>query len=117
MKVVLPLPPSANRYWRNFHGRMVKSADARQYKETVGWLLKEAGVGEIMTGPVGVSIEVYRERKTGDLDNRIKVLLDALNGIVWQDDDQVVAIHAYRFDDKDNPRAVVDVVPYLPGDE
>jgi Holliday junction resolvase RusA-like endonuclease len=32
------------------------------------------------------------------LDNRAKVALDALNGIVWDDDSQVVELHLYRQD-------------------
>ena len=31
-------------------------------------------------------------------------MLDALNGIVYLDDSQVVEIHAFREDDKENPR-------------
>ena len=29
----LPYPPSANRYWRSYRGRVVKSEEARRYSE------------------------------------------------------------------------------------
>jgi crossover junction endodeoxyribonuclease RusA len=104
----LPYPPTANKYWRNVNGRMVVSADARAYKEEVGWLLK-LKIKEPLPGDVYVKVRIFRPRKIGDLDNTLKVLLDALKGIVFFDDDQVVEIRANRFDDKTNPRAEVSV--------
>jgi crossover junction endodeoxyribonuclease RusA len=105
----LPYPPSANRYWRNVKGRMVLSADARQYKHDAALYARDQRVTEPATGPLAVALVFYRPRKSGDLDNRIKVCLDALNGIAWSDDDQVVELHAYRRDDKAEPRVTVSV--------
>lgn len=106
--IQLPLPPSANRYWRMFRGRMVVSAEARAYKTEAGWIAKASGA-EVLTGPVVLSIDVYRERKSGDLDNKIKVILDSLQGQLYLNDSQIVEIHARLFDDKKNPRAIVTV--------
>lgn len=100
----LPVPPSANRYWRNFNGRTVVSAEASAYKSEVGWLCAQV---QPFTGDVAVSVTVYRERKAGDLDNYLKVLLDALKGILYPDDKAVVEIQAYREDDKNDPRVMV----------
>ena len=104
----LPYPPSANRYWRNVKGRMVVSADARAYKEEVGWTLKPR-IKEPLAGEVYVKVRIFRPRKIGDLDNALKILLDSLKGIVFLDDEQVVEIRANRFDDKANPRAEITV--------
>jgi crossover junction endodeoxyribonuclease RusA len=109
MTIELPLPPSANRYWRNFQGRTVKSQEARNYQAQVGWLAKVAGLSEPLDGDISVSLRVYRQQRRGDLDNRIKVILDSLQGIAYEDDNQVVELHAYRYDDKENPRVVVQV--------
>lgn len=108
MNLTLPYPPSANRYWRQWQGRMVVSSEARQYKETVGWLVK-ADTSDWLTGPVALTIKVYRPQKRGDLDNCLKILLDSLKGVLFADDDQVVEIHAYRGDDKANPRVEMKV--------
>jgi Holliday junction resolvase RusA-like endonuclease len=51
----------------------------------------------------------YRPQRRGDLDNRIKVLADALQGILYSDDKQVSELHAYLHDDKQNPRVEVEV--------
>lgn len=109
MQLILPLPPSANRYYRNVRGVMVKSAEARAYRIAVGRAMLEKEV-EILSGALSVTLRVFRARKSGDLDNRIKIALDSLNGVCWHDDKQVEEIHAYRFDDAFNPRLEISVL-------
>jgi crossover junction endodeoxyribonuclease RusA len=109
MKLTLPVPPSANRYWRTVQGRVYVSTEARRYRVDVHLRALTEGMRKPLTGPVVVSATIYRERKTGDLDNRLKVLLDALKGVAFIDDDQVVEIHARREDDRANPRAEVRI--------
>lgn len=106
--ITLPIPPSANRYWRNCRGRMVVSKEAKDYKERVGWLLKAEHCQPI-SGPIDARIKVFRARRAGDLDNFLKVIFDALKGIAFADDDQIVRIEALRRDDKRNPRVEVEL--------
>jgi len=108
MVFVLPLPPSANRYWRMVNGHMTVSAEAKAYKTSAGWAAKVAGI-DVLEGAVAVTLRVYRAQKSGDLDNRIKVILDSLKGVAWGDDSQVTELHAYRYDDKTNPRVEVEI--------
>ncbi len=108
MTLTLPLPPSANVYWRMWRGHMVVSTEAKNYKVAAGWMAKAAGV-EPLRGAVAVTMTVYRARKSGDLDNRIKVTMDAMNGIAWEDDSQVVELHAYLRDDKNAPRIELSI--------
>lgn len=110
MTITLPLPPSANRYWRNFRGRTVVSAEAKAYKEQAAWLARAAGM-ELIEGDVSVTMRIYRAAKRGDTDNFLKVGLDSLNGIAYSDDSQIVRIVAERYDDKKNPRVEVEVTP------
>ena len=104
----LPYPPSANRYWRNYGGRMVVSKEANDYKMIVRIETSDLPTRAV-TGKVALHILVYRPRKAGDLDNTLKILIDSLRSIAYVDDSQIVAIHAYRHDDKHNPRVVVTV--------
>lgn len=106
MNITLAYPPSANRYWRVWRGRAVKSDEARAYQANVQLQLR--GMRPV-TGPVRVHLDVVRPAKRGDLDNCIKVLLDALKGRAYLDDSQVVQIVARRFDDKARPRVDVTV--------
>lgn len=108
--IALPYPPAANRYWRSVAGRVLVSREAREYKHAAALMALAAGVRPL-DGEVAVSLHIYRPRKSGDLDGRIKVTLDALNGIAWRDDSQVAELHAYRHEDKTHPRAEVTVSP------
>jgi len=73
-------------------------------------------IGETITEPVEVTL-VYTPDSTtvhvtssphnsttlrGDLDNYIKLTLDALNGVAWVDDKQVVRISAVKVDRLEN---------------
>lgn len=112
VKLTLPYPPSANRYWRSIviagSVRVLVSSEAREYKRRCAAI---AGVAcqSPMDGPLGMSLAVFRPMRRGDLSNRIKVVEDAMQGIVFHDDNQVVRIEAQRHDDKGNPRVEVVV--------
>lgn len=110
MRLTLPFPPSANRYWRNYHGRMVRSAEAEAYIAAVGWHCNAAGV-QPLTGNVCLIMDFYRPSKRMDLDNMFKILGDALQGFAYENDKQIVEIHAMRHDDKDEPRVEVLIQP------
>ena len=104
------LPPSANRYWRIYNGRVVVSEAANEYKHLVKMLARcSSPPVTILTGPVRVQVAVYRARKSGDLDNFLKILLDALQGVFYVNDSQVVEINASLHDDRHEPRVEVAV--------
>ena len=106
--LTLPEPPSANRWWRNVNGRMVTSEAARKYKADVA-VYGTIARAKPIAGPVSVLIHWYRGRKSGDLDKRVGILLDSLQGVAFENDSQVVELHAFRRDDKDNPRVEITV--------
>ena len=117
MELVLPVPPSANHYWRDCvkqtrggkaYVQRYKTAEAREYQAAVANRAR-LHVVEPLTGPVTLTVTWFRKIRRGDLDNRLKVLLDAMNGVLYVDDDQVVEIHAFRKDDRLNPRVEVEV--------
>jgi len=103
----LPVPPSANRYWMVANNRIVVTHAATAYKTEVYYQLREL---EPLRNDVAVNFTVFRPIRRGDLDNYNKVMFDALKGLAWLDDSQVVEIHSFREDDKDNPR--VDFLVY-----
>lgn len=86
---------------------MFVSKEAKDFKAVVKNLAADAGLNNPLTGAVAVDMTVYRPQRRGDLDNSIKVTLDSLKGIAFEDDNQVVAIHAFREDDKENPRVSI----------
>ena len=114
-KLTLPWPPSSNRLWRNCRGVMVKSDEARAYQLEIAMRARVKGLRP-RDGEVKVTLDFYRPRKSGDLDNRIKVVLDGLQGTAFKDDSQVVEILARRHDDPAHPRveAKIEYVEAVP---
>lgn len=108
LTLTLPWPPSANRYWRHNRGIIHRSENAVNYIEVVGGICLEKRIRPVEC-PVAVSIQAYRPARRGDLDNSLKVTLDSLRGFAYKDDIQIIELHAYRHDDKDDPRVVVTI--------
>lgn len=106
--ITLPYPPSYNRYWRTGPRGGYVSAEGKRFKARALATLFPLRLSPI-AGPVVVSMDYYRPRRTGDLDNNFKCLLDCLQGAAYLNDSQIVEIHARRFDDKLNPRVEVTV--------
>lgn len=138
ISLTIPYPVSANRYWRSFvprgHKRaiVVLSDEAKAFKSEVGWIAKAAGIRAPFDGRVAMTIKLYpglpqdaakRMRKLGDgwddrvrsidLDNALKVLIDSLKGIAYDDDKQVWRIAAERMEPDGQARAVVTVEPIV----
>lgn len=107
----LPEPPSANRSWRRAGNHMHLSTEAREYKAMVA-LMGRAQRWTPLSGPIVLAVTWYRGRKSGDLDKRLGVLLDALQGVHYHNDSQIIEIHARRSDETpSDPRVFVVVRP------
>lgn len=113
MKLTLAYPPTVNTYWRVVNGRPILSAEARAYKQGTKLRALTQGARIPLAGPVALNLAVYRPRRVGDLDNVLKAILDALKGIAFEDDKQVVQIFATRWDDAARPRVEVNVEAWL----
>lgn len=139
MRLVLPSPLSANRYWRSFvprHGSraiVVVSDEAKAYRQTVHALALQAGVRKPITGRVALTVRMYPARpqdwakraakdpdgwddtvRSIDLDNALKVLLDALKNVAFEDDSWVRKIDAERMEpDEHGARVVVTISPIV----
>jgi crossover junction endodeoxyribonuclease RusA len=94
----LPLPPSVNAYWRNFHGRTILSKAAREYKQTVKEYVFINKIPNFGNARLQAIITIFpRDKRSIDLDNRLKGLFDALqNAGVFDDDSQFDKIEIAR---------------------
>lgn len=109
--VTLPYPPSVNNMYATVHGRRVLSREGRAYKAAAAATALAAGMRPTAR-EVAVTVDLYRPRRSGDIDNSLKAVFDSLTGVAWEDDSQVCEVRARRHDtDKRNPRAVVTVEP------
>lgn len=93
--LVLPWPPSVNAIWRslavgNGRARVVKSKGYREWRERAVEVVSGVWRVEPYLGPVSVTVRLYGpSRRRYDIDNKVKALLDALQGVILEDDDQV----------------------------
>lgn len=142
IQLTLPYPVSANRYWAT---RIVTpqgkrpmamtyvTTEAKQYKETVGWLLRAAGVHKAMPGRVHVDLQLYPHRPLDykkrmrdnplywddtvqrlDLDNARKVVNDALKELAFADDFYIFKDSGEVMEpDGRDACVVVTVTPYV----
>lgn len=134
----LPYPISANRYWatrvitprgtNRAQAMTYVTAEAKHFKTQVQLLALEAGVRNPMQGRVAIEYTLHprrpqdwatRARKDPvgwedsvmcmDLDNAQKVLLDALKGVVIDDDRWVREIRATRGEPREEAALIVKV--------
>lgn len=108
----LPEPPSVNHYYTVARGRKILSQEGRQYKEAVrlAWAKQFRSFRVAFpTGAIVVTMVWHRGKKIGDLDNRWKACLDALKGLAWADDAQIVEQHGYRREEAGHPHVTLTV--------
>lgn len=115
----LSYPISANRYWRtSTRGGVVRthvSAEAEAFRTECAWRARAAGVRAPLDGPLLLDITVHpvepksapaRRRREGpgwhmavrciDIGNTEKVTADALQGVCYHDDAQLIDIRIRR---------------------
>jgi len=108
-----PVPQARPRFYVRHKGlsHYVGAYDpqkCKSFKEVVAWHTKiismERGLREPLKDPIAISLvfqmgENGKERyhtKKPDVDNLAKAVKDALRGIVYHDDSQIVEAHLYK---------------------
>lgn len=112
-------------------GRGIRLYDPKKvsvYKKQLAMMCKFQYKQEPLTGPLKVELNFFRHvqsslskkdrelRLSGthrpvvkpDTDNYIKSTLDGLNGLLWEDDNQIVDLIAHKYY-SDNPRVEIEV--------
>ena len=138
IRLELPYPISANRYWRTFvlkgtqRAITAPSKEAELYKRDVRRACRAAGIEEPLQGRVRIGIELYPHRPQDaakriardplgwddtvqciDLDNANKVLLDSLKGRAIVDDKWVYELSSRRMEPDGEARVVVTIEPIV----
>ncbi len=93
----LPMPPSVNQAYRNVPGvGRVKTDAARKYEGVVlATLMAHRPRIKTITGDVAVSVAFGPRNRRRDLDNLLKLPLDAVvKAGVIEDDSRIVALRA-----------------------
>jgi crossover junction endodeoxyribonuclease RusA len=89
----LPFPPSNNRYYRNVNGRMIISREGREYATRVAGIIQTVTSETFLDGIV-VNIKAHMpDKRRRDVDNMLKVPLDAMQKAgVYGDDSQIIRL-------------------------
>ncbi len=79
----------------------------KEYERLVGWVARCAGCKPTKR-PVKVWLYIYHRGKM-DADNVCKSILDGLNGVAFEDDDQVVELHIWKSKVKNKSEERVEI--------
>lgn len=93
----------------NKNGRVWTPKKFKDYEKKIAEEYVKAG-GKLIEGEVGIEIEVHRQLPKSrpkkiqsepdtfkpDVDNIVKLILDALNGVAYNDDKQVTSIEIHK---------------------
>lgn len=132
--LTLPYPVSANRYWNaiTIPGRtmMAPSKEAKAYRKEVARIANASGIAKPFPWRVAVELDLYPHRPQDwarrakrdpigwdddvrciDLGNAEKVLSDALQGIVFDDDRWIWDLHKRRKEPDGEGRVVLRIRP------
>jgi crossover junction endodeoxyribonuclease RusA len=132
IRLTLPYPLSANRYWRPVklgpRISIVPTKEAKAFRAEIAALCVAQGVRAPLVGRVHVDVQLYparpqdwqrRQRVDGaawddtvrciDIDNARKVLYDSLQGIAFADDKWIWSDTARRMEPDGEARVVVTI--------
>ena len=136
--LTLPYPVSANRYWQSFvppgarRAVVHLSTEAKHYKRDVMQIALAAGISKPLEGRIAMALRLFpqrpqdwrtRQRKLGelwdddvrciDLGNAEKVLSDALQGIVFEDDKRIRRLQLERMEPDEHGARVIVAIEQL----
>lgn len=102
-------PPSKSRPRFARSGKAYKTDEDTQAEARTGWLLRRS-FRQPLTGNLALGAVFFRpDRRRIDVDNMLKHVCDAGNGIAWADDAQITALYAVAELDAEDPRTLLVV--------
>ena len=105
----LPYPPSLNRAYRTYRGRVILSKVARDYVKLVA---DEVGSRKLMlSSRLSVVFHIYPpDKRKRDIANTEKLICDSMTKAgVWNDDSLIDSLHLIRCSPENNGRVVVSI--------
>jgi len=94
---VLDIPPSVNHYWMTSGKRRYLSTEGRAWKELVSVCLRVPSIPLDrwihFDSPLEMEVTfTFPDNHRRDIDNYLKGTLDALTGILYKDDSQIIKL-------------------------
>jgi crossover junction endodeoxyribonuclease RusA len=104
-------PLSTNHIYKRHGFTIYMSAEGKAIKEAYQWEITQQYKDKITYKGLEIEIRLFfGDKRKRDVDNHNKIILDAMTGIVYADDNQIQALHIYKDYDKENPRVEVLVI-------
>jgi len=89
---------------------MYMTADAKAMKQSYQWQAKTQWKKGVLTGDIVLDIKLYfQDKRRRDWDNYHKITMDALEGVVYEDDRQIQDARVRKYLDRDKPRIEIIV--------
>jgi crossover junction endodeoxyribonuclease RusA len=87
------------------------TAEGKTLKNRYGWQAKAQWDKPLLTGKVKLVIRLFfGTKRRQDIDNFNKLILDALTGIIWEDDSQIQELKIIKDYDKAEPRIEIEIL-------
>lgn len=93
--IILPLPPSINKTYSIGSAKLFKNDPVVQWEHDAYYLLKQQWKNKPFLGHVALIVRFYFKIES-DISNRLKVLEDALEGHMYENDKQIYEEHIYK---------------------
>lgn len=107
-----PIPQPRPRVYRN--GGVGEDPRATRHKQATIMAARRARL-PLLQGEVELVVAYYRATtRRCDWDNLAKLTCDALTGIAWRDDTQIVSVHVLKCLDRVRPRTEVSIRAWSP---
>lgn len=110
-----PIPAARPRF---SDGRVYQPARNREYRAEVEWAARQVMKDSppLVDCALSAVVKLYRRYRPtsqsfGDVDNHLKAIFDALQGIVFSNDAQIVRCEVEKHTDAENPRAEIEIAP------
>lgn len=108
-------PRSTNHVWKHSCSRgflhSYMTPEGKALKESYQWQARAQYHDRPLSCPLSITVAVYcSTRRKLDIDNAgLKLLFDAMNGLVWEDDCQIEEMTVVKRFDRRNPRVELEI--------
>lgn len=116
MQIILKGNPQStnNIYQSTCRGKFASvymTPKGKSLKEDYQWQIKtQYKIPKLLTGDIDLRVELFfGDKRTRDIDNYNKLLLDAFTGLIWEDDSQIQSLLIIKNYDKKTPRIEVEI--------
>ena len=109
--VIDRVPPSLNSAYKKFKNRIVLSKDSKDFKQLLADNVSDNF--RPLQGHIKLTVVfMFADNRKRDIDNYLKVLIDAMKNIIFEDDDQIYKLDITKHIGCGQARTVIHISEY-----